>query len=82
VENANKLLYISPDGVIAPLKLGSGLRIVNGVLSITGTITPEETPVLFMDNGDGTATVQGVEFENMGNGVVLMRGYTHKEVTE
>lgn len=77
--NAGKLLYINAEGVVSPLTLGAGLRIVNGVLTVTGVV-PEQ-PIAFIDNGDGTATVQGVVFEDQGNGVVLMRGY-NMEVAE
>lgn len=34
-ENAGKLLYINTDGSAIPLSLGSGLKIINGVLTIT-----------------------------------------------
>ena len=81
-DNAGKLLYVGKDGLVAPLTLGNGLQIVNGVLTITGQpSTPEEAAIAFIDNGDGSATVQGVTFEDQGNGVVLMRGYKNSEVT-
>lgn len=77
--NAGRLLYVGPDGLVVPLTLGNGLQIVNGVLSVTGVV--EETAIAFIDNGDGSATVRGVTFEDQGSGVVLMRGYNHSEVT-
>ena len=81
-DNAGKLLYVGKDGLVLPLTLGNGLQIINGVLTITGQpSTPEEAAIAFIDNGDGSATVQGVTFEDQGNGVVLMRGYKNSEVT-
>lgn len=35
-EFAGKLLYANADGAITPLNLGTGLRIINGALCITG----------------------------------------------
>ena len=77
--NAGRLLYVGPDGLVVPLTLGNGLQIVDGVLSVTGVV--EETAIAFIDNGDGSATVQGVTFVDQGDGVVLMCGY-NMEVTE
>jgi hypothetical protein len=34
-ENAGKLLYVGDDGKVTVLTLGTGLKIVNGVLTIT-----------------------------------------------
>lgn len=34
--HAGKLLYVASDGSITPLALGTGLRIINGALCITG----------------------------------------------
>lgn len=39
---AGKLIYIAPDGYLRPLTLGAGLEIVNGVLRLTGTVTPPD----------------------------------------
>ena len=35
IENAGKLLFVNADGTIAPLMIGAGLKIQNGVLIIT-----------------------------------------------
>lgn len=43
-EYAGQLLYVGEDGMAAPLRLGTGLKIENGVLMLDGTVTPD-TPV-------------------------------------
>lgn len=37
-ENAGKLLYVGADGYATVLTLGAGLKIVNGVLTITSAV--------------------------------------------
>lgn len=37
-ENIGKLLYINDDGQLASLQLGSGLKIINGVLALNGDV--------------------------------------------
>ena len=58
VGNAGKLLYVREDGQLAPLTLGSGLEIRNGVLLVTGAVTPEPE--------------EGMTFEDAGGGVVRL----------
>lgn len=44
-EDKGKLLYVSADGVLVPLKLGAGLAIVNGVLTLTNADTGETVEI-------------------------------------
>lgn len=65
-ENAGKLLYVSADGTIMPLSLGEGLEIANGVLKLTGSVTPDtetEITVVTDDSGNLTILADGVEVE-------------------
>ena len=38
LQNAGKLLYVSGDGTVIPLSIGSGLAIYNGMLTLTSEI--------------------------------------------
>lgn len=40
-ENAGKLIYVGEDGYSIGLTIGSGLKIVDGVLMLDGTVTPD-----------------------------------------
>ena len=44
-EDEGKLLYVSADGVLVPLKLGPGLAIVDGVLTLTNANTGETVKI-------------------------------------
>lgn len=75
IEHAGKLLYVGSDGIAKPLMLGDGLEIVNGILRITGAVTPE-TKIIFEDTGGGTVTMSGAEFLQQVDGAVLISGAT------
>ena len=44
-KDKGKLLYVSADGVLVPSNLGSGLAIVNGVLTLTNADTRETVEI-------------------------------------
>lgn len=65
-ENVGKLLYVSTDGTIKSLSLGEGLEIVDGVLKLTGYVTPDtetEITVSTDDSGNLTILADGTEVE-------------------
>mgnify|MGYP003303760337 CR=1 FL=1 len=65
-ENVGKLLYVSTDGTIKSLSLGEGLEIVDGVLKLTGSVTPDtETKITVStdDSGNLTILADGTEVE-------------------
>ena len=88
VENAGQLLYISADGAVIPLRLGSGLEIVDGVLRVTGIVTPPDEPDepvepdepdkpderFFTDVGNGAVLINGVAFAVQDDGSVMLDG--------
>ena len=77
-ENAGRLLYVRADGKLAPLTLGDGLVIENGVLRLYGAVTPE-TQIVFEDAGDGIVQMSGAAFSDQGSGVVLVSGAVFKD---
>ena len=66
-ENAGMLLYIGDDGVAKPLALGSGLELVNGVLSVTGGSVVSVTV-----GEDGDMIIEGVTLtvDELGNAII------------
>lgn len=71
--NAGNLLYVREDGMLVPLTLGDGLEIVDGVLRVTGAITPQ-TEIIFEDAGGGMVTMSGTEFVRQADGAVMIDG--------
>lgn len=83
-ENALRLLYVDPDGVVQPLMLGAGLAIVNGALTIMGAVEPDEPDepveaIQLVEQPDGTLLVQGVAFVEQADGSVLWSGAAFAE---
>lgn len=78
-QHAGNLLYVSADGSVQPLTLGTGLQIVDGVLRVTYTPVPDEpdepeTPVedvVFVQQEDGSILMQGVAFVEQEDGSIL-----------
>lgn len=74
-ENAGKLLYVASDGRSAPLDLGAGLEIRDGVLFVTGAHGEPDIPmpdVNFSVNDDGSVVIQGATFtvDDEGNAII------------
>lgn len=88
--NYGKLVYIGAGGKLIPLRLGAGLKLSNGVLSVTGSTTPPIEPdepeepdvVAFVQQDDGSILVQGVTFVNQEDGSVLWDGVTFGQMTD
>lgn len=74
-ENAGRLLYVRADGKLVPLTLGDGLVIENGVLRLSGTVTPG-TQIIFEDAGGGVVNMTGAEFMVQADGAILISGAT------
>lgn len=66
---AGQMLYFGTDGVLYPLTLGAGLKIVNGCLFVTAT---GEVIATFNVDGDGNATIDGATLtvDEDGNGTL------------
>jgi len=63
------LLYVGADNVLQYLRLGEGLGIVDGALTVTGTVTPE-TEIVFEAADGGVVTMSGAEFTALDGGAV------------
>jgi hypothetical protein len=78
-ENAGKLVYIGENGEATILNIGTGLQIVDGVLSVIGGSSggdPGDTETLAMSvDDDGHATLAGATL-TVENGVGSLAGAT------
>lgn len=76
-ENVGQLLYVGADGKAAPLQLGEGLEIVEGVLRVTyqpGPDVPADKSIIFSQQENGDVLMPGVTFVQQTDGSVLWYG--------
>lgn len=80
-ENAGKLLYVNNNGDVTILAIGEGLKIVNGVLSVTGGSAGGSEAVEMSVDASGNATISGVALSVNAEGAATMTGATLKVET-